>query len=102
MPCRSNSRTPSGVMATRCSAVFTSRGTPTVRTAGRGVVITSSCHREHAGGSGAPTGGVDDATVSVHMTNREAPRVALGPAGSPGWLEEAIRSGGGEVVQIAD
>ncbi len=30
MPYRSNSRTPSGVIATRCSAVLISFGTPTV------------------------------------------------------------------------
>jgi len=36
------------------------------------------------------------------MTNAEAPRVALGPKGSPGWLEEAIRDGGGEVVELAE
>src|SRR5690606_17763201 len=31
MPCRSSSRTPSGVIATRCSRVLISLGTPTVR-----------------------------------------------------------------------
>src|SRR6187402_3489521 len=36
------------------------------------------------------------------MTNRDAPRVALGPAGSPGWLEDAIRDGGGELVELAE
>ena len=34
MPWRSSSRTPSGVIATRCSAVLTSFGTPTDRIAG--------------------------------------------------------------------
>ena len=46
--------------------------------------------------------GLSDATVSAQMTNREAPRVAIGPAGSPGWLEEAVRDGGGEVVGLAE
>lgn len=66
------------------------------------MVIAPSCHREQDGWFGALIGTAGDATVSVHMTNREAPRIALGPAGSPAWLEEAIRAGGGEVVEIAD
>ncbi len=36
------------------------------------------------------------------MNNRDAPAVALGPVGSPAWLEDAIRDGGGHVVELAE
>ena len=41
-----------------------------------------------------------DATVSGDMKNRDALAVALGPTGSPEWLEEAIRDGGGHLVGL--
>jgi phosphoglycerate dehydrogenase-like enzyme len=36
------------------------------------------------------------------MSNDDSPRVALGPAGSAEWLEEAIRAGGGVVTDLAE
>ncbi len=36
------------------------------------------------------------------MSNHDALAVALGPAGSPEWLEEAIRDGGGHLVGYDD
>jgi phosphoglycerate dehydrogenase-like enzyme len=44
----------------------------------------------------------DGATVLADMTNRDAPPIALGPAGSPTWFEDAIRDGGGHLVDLAD
>ncbi len=44
----------------------------------------------------------DGATVLPDMTNRDAPPIALGPAGSPAWFEDAIRNGGGHLVGLAD
>jgi phosphoglycerate dehydrogenase-like enzyme len=34
------------------------------------------------------------------MTHGDAPRIALGPAGAPDWLNEAIVDGGGHVVEL--
>ena len=36
------------------------------------------------------------------MPSTTAPRVALGPSTAPSWMAEAIISGGGEVVDLAD
>lgn len=37
-------------------------------------------------------------TVVVEMTNNDAPRIHLGPAGGPAWLADAVIAGGGELV----
>src|SRR6478735_5426482 len=31
-----------------------------------------------------------------------APKVAVAPSGAVGWLDDAVRAGGGEVVDLAD
>src|SRR5688572_8474020 len=36
------------------------------------------------------------------MPSTNAPRVALGPPSAPAWMAEAIRAGGGEVVDLAE
>ncbi len=36
------------------------------------------------------------------MPSTNAPRVALGPSTAPPWMAEAIRSGGGELVDLSD
>ncbi len=36
------------------------------------------------------------------MPSTNAPRVALGPSTAPSWMAEAIRAGGGEIVDLAD
>lgn len=36
------------------------------------------------------------------MPNTNAPRVALGPSTAPSWMAEAIRSGGGELVDLSE
>ena len=35
-------------------------------------------------------------------SSRSAPRIALAPEGSPGWMAEAIRAGGGQITELAD
>src|SRR5215218_2584730 len=36
------------------------------------------------------------------MPSTNAPRVALGPPTAPSWMSEAIRAGGGEVVELGE
>jgi len=36
------------------------------------------------------------------MPSTNAPRVALGPPTAPSWMAEAVRAGGGEVVELAE
>ena len=90
-----SSRTPSGVIATRCSLFLTSPGTPTVR------LISASFPRR----LGAPLGSMRACSIGRPRHRRSlqrrllsgavpAPRIAVASRRSaPPWLAEAVRAG---------
>ena len=90
-PCSDSSRTPSGVIATRCSLFLTSPGTPTVR------VIASFPRRPDPPCSMLPVPSAHARScIAATVGRRAAPRIAVQPDGAPGWFAEAVRAGGGD------
>src|SRR3954468_11187902 len=105
-PCSQSSRTPSGVIATRCSLFLTSPGTPTVR-----VIwgpFDGGCAAAPSSIVPAPSArvlrlsNVGPRSCSRLLSSAVSARIAVHPEGSPGWFTDAVVRGGGTVVPLDD